>query len=348
MLAVMVLLVGVAAAGPNTEIFRAIIVTNDAAVGGSLTAGGNMSVGGTVTADGVFAADAGITVDTTAFTVADTTGNVATAGTLATGGAATVGTDLTLTPAAGNGNGALKSELTGLPRIKFAGVGAGTNAALSVVYLDDSPTGECAPVGAAVSEAEGSVSGIFKFGASSYASTFTAAAVENDGFLCTIGSTDFETVENFGLWLYPTVTVASGDLQLVTTDDTNVVKFSLGAMTANTWNWVEADITTLAAGTGDAVTGIGVTLTAQGVLAAGTGGAWSLYTDHGVKWLTADSDTLGVAVIQDGVLSVANTTAGVTLTEWTDYFVRYISGNDAIVYMTNQSGATSVVALVAY
>jgi hypothetical protein len=144
--------------------------------------------------------------------------------------------------------------------------------------------------------------------------------------------------------------VASGDLQLVTTDAPGgPVKFALGAMTANTWNWVEADITTLAGGTGDAVTGIGVTLTAQGVAAAGTtGGAWSLYTDHGVKWLTADSDTLGVAVIQDGVLSVVNTTAGVTLTEWTDYFVRYISGNDAIVYMTNQSGATSVVALVAY
>ena len=216
--------------------------------------------------------------------------------------------------------------------------------------MDDSPTGECAPVGAEVSEAEGSVAGFFRLGASSYASIFTASAVADNGFLCTIGSTDFETVENVGMWVYPTVTVASGDLQLVVTDDpTGAVKFSLGAMTANTWNWVEVDITALAAGTGNGVTGLGITLTAQGEAAAGTtGGAWTLYTDRFVKWLSADSDTLAVDVLQDGVLSVANTTAGITLAEFTDYFVRYISGNDAIVYMTNQSAATSVVALVAY
>lgn len=45
LLAVLILLVGVAAAGPNTALFRAIIVTNDAAVGGNLTLGGDMSVG---------------------------------------------------------------------------------------------------------------------------------------------------------------------------------------------------------------------------------------------------------------------------------------------------------------
>lgn len=260
----------------------------------------------------------------------------------------TFATDVTLTPAAANGNGGLKSELSGLPRIKFAGVGGGTNAALSVVYLDDTPGNDCAPVGAAVSEAESA--SIFKFGTLSYASTFTDAAVADNGFLCTIASTDFETVENAGMWVYPTVTVASGDLQLVVTDDpTGAVKFSLGAMTANTWNWVEVNISALNAGTGDAVTGLGITLTAQGEAAAGTtGGAWTLYTDRFVKWLSVDSDTLAVDVLQDGVLSVANTTAGITLAEWTDYFVRYISGNDAIVYMTNQSAATSVVALVAY
>jgi hypothetical protein len=103
-------------------------------------------------------------------------------------------------------------------------------------------------------------------------------------------------------------------------------------------------VTALDSGTGDAVTGIGVLLTTQG---ATNLDVFTLYVDRFAKFLTADSDTLGVAVIQDGVISVINTETGANLAEGTDYFARYISGNDAIVYMTNQSAA-DVVALVAY
>jgi hypothetical protein len=113
LLAVLILIVGVAAAGPNTAIFRAIIVTNDAAVGNDLVVGnditidgdltvtggitgtnvlttGNQTVGGIKTLTSVLPANAGITVDSTAFTVADTTGNVATTGTLVVGGTAKI------------------------------------------------------------------------------------------------------------------------------------------------------------------------------------------------------------------------------------------------------------------
>lgn len=50
----------------------------------------NLDVSGTATVDGATALDGGLTMDTTAFTVADTSGNVATAGTLTVTGAATL------------------------------------------------------------------------------------------------------------------------------------------------------------------------------------------------------------------------------------------------------------------
>lgn len=61
MLAVMVLLVGMAAAGPNTEIFRAIVVTNDAAIGGNLTTVGDMTAGGDLIITGGLEVTGGIT-----------------------------------------------------------------------------------------------------------------------------------------------------------------------------------------------------------------------------------------------------------------------------------------------
>lgn len=87
--------------GVNTTTVRELRVINNTTVGGTLTVTGgvtganvlttgNQTVGGVKTLTSVLPANAGITVDTTAFTVADTSGNVATAGTLSVGGAATI------------------------------------------------------------------------------------------------------------------------------------------------------------------------------------------------------------------------------------------------------------------
>lgn len=46
MVLAMVLLVGVAAIGPNTAIFKAILVQNDAAIGQDLAVGNNLTVAG--------------------------------------------------------------------------------------------------------------------------------------------------------------------------------------------------------------------------------------------------------------------------------------------------------------
>ena len=48
----MVLLVGMAAVGPNTAIFRAIIVQNDAAIGNDLVIGGDTTIDGALTVTG--------------------------------------------------------------------------------------------------------------------------------------------------------------------------------------------------------------------------------------------------------------------------------------------------------
>lgn len=62
-----------------------------------LVVGGTTTQTGAVTQSGSFAADGGITVDTTAFTVADTSGNVGTAGTLIVAGVTTLNNNATVT-----------------------------------------------------------------------------------------------------------------------------------------------------------------------------------------------------------------------------------------------------------
>ena len=229
------------------------------------------------------------------------------------------------------------------------GNGAGTNGTTeTTAYVDDSPTGEFAPIDADVTEAEGSVDGVYKYGASSYDATFLATAANDDGFKATFAADDLEANESIGLLLYPTATIASGDLQILLTDDGGARNYDIGGLTADMWNWVEVDISALAGGTGDVVTEFGVTLTAQGAAALEE---FSVYMDIAYKWDSTDEEALGVAIQQDGVISVlvAPTAGGAhsVAAELTDYFVHYESGNDFLVWITDQSANTNV-SLVAY
>jgi len=73
-----------------------IITTGTLAVTGASTLTGNTGVTGTLTVTGVTALNGGITCDTNAFTVADTSGNTAIAGTLAVTGATALNGGLTM------------------------------------------------------------------------------------------------------------------------------------------------------------------------------------------------------------------------------------------------------------
>jgi hypothetical protein len=264
-------------------------------------------------------------------------------------GAVTVGTgvaaDVTLIADPTGGNAGAKSEYIGLPRIKLIGGGQGTNPASQTLPLvDDSPTGEFEPVDANVVEAEGSTDGIYKYGASSYKAAFDSSAAAGDGFLdSNLGAAGaWDDMESAGLLLYSSVTIASGDLTLVLTDNGGARTYSIPAITAaNTWTWVEVDIST---GDLSAISDVAILLSSQG---ATNLAAFNLYVDIGYVWDSLDEEALGVAIQQDGVLGVINTETGAALAELTDYIVHYESGSDFIVYITDQSAA-DIAALVAY
>jgi cytoskeletal protein CcmA (bactofilin family) len=303
---------------------------------------GDVEVEGTTQLDGVL--DANSTSDFGG-NVTVSSGNLA----VSAGSVSVTGGDVTLNAATGNGNGAVQNEYIGLPRIKLVGGAQGTNPGSQTIDLiDDSPTGEFEPVDSDVTEAEGSVAGVFKVDSSSYEATFADTAAEDDGFIdADLGSdAAWDDMESVGMWLYitsaSTDTLQGGDLQLVLTDDGGDRKFDIPAVsTPETWTWVEVNIAT---GDLSSISDVAITLTANGETNMG---AFTLYLDEMWVWDAVDEEALSTAILDGGVLSVVDTEGGATLAEWTDYIVHYESGNDFIVYVTDQSAA-DVVALLAY
>lgn len=300
-----------------------------------------VTIGKQFRSQGSSALDGGITVDTTNFVVNGSTGAISAAG------------DLTLAPDATGGNAGAQTEFSGLPRLKFVGLSTMTNGATETTsYTDDSSAGEYAPIDADVTEAEGSIDGIYRIGSSSYKALFAATAAAGDGFKRTVISDALASNESVGMWLYPSVAVAAGDLNLLLTDNGGARTFTNTlALPASKWTWLEFDISSLDGTTGDVITEVGVTLTTQG---ATNLAAFNLYMDGAWKWDAADEEALGVAILPGGVrnvLAVATAAGSVNtaavLTENTDYFVHYESENDFIVAVTDQS-ANSGLAVVAY
>lgn len=330
-------------AAPPLMASRGVTGFDDLSVSSVTTTGG-------ATFAGNVAANGGITVDTSNFAVNGSTGAVSTASTLAVAGAAQFSADVTLPADATGGNAGAKNELSGLPRLKLVALGTMTNGSTETTsYEDDTPDGEFAPIDADVTEALDST--IYRIGSASYKALFAATAAANDGFKRTITSDDLQNNESVGMWLYPSVTIASGDLQILLTDDGGARNVNIGALTANKWNWVEVDISSLDGTTGNAITEFGITLTAQG---ATNLAAFNLYMDGAWKWDASDEEALGANILADGVLAVMTTAtaAGTVNTqavpaENTDYFIHYETGNDFIVTVTDQS-ANSGVAVVAY
>lgn len=167
-----------------------------------------------------------------------------------------------------------------------------------------------------------------------------------DGVKATITSDNLEANESIGMWLYVSEAIASGDLNLVLTDNGGARTFDIPAVaTANVWTWVEVDISSLAAGTGDAITEVAIKLSSAGATAHA---AFNTYVDGMYKWDSADELTLGVDVLDQpgsvrGLVVMTKTDAGTTahtptsLVDGTDYFIARRSGNDVLVQITNLS-----------
>lgn len=257
------------------------------------------------------------------------------------------------------GNAGARSQFQGLPKVDIVALGTMTNGSTeTTAYIDATPTGEWAEVDAGTNILITADTSYYRDVTNSVKIAFANTAVENDGVDGTIAQDDLSANESVGFWLYTDATTAveSGDFDL-TLDDTDGTDqvYSLPALVSGVWTWVELDISGCNANC-DTTDGVQILMTAQGALKYGvsTGEAINLYVDAMYKWDADDEETVSHDLVQDGVLSCmtvatasgsANTVA--RKTEYTDYFIHYQSGNDAIVTITDQS-ANSGMCLVAY
>ena len=265
--------------------------------------------------------------------------------------------DLLLSSDSTGGNALARNQFIGLPRIKMVALPLGTNGTVETVsYIDATPTGEWIEVDAGTNIAITADTTYYRDLTNSLKIAFGTTAVENDGVDGTIIQDDLSANESIGFWIYSSAALASGDLDL-TLDDTDGIDqvYPIPAIPANIWKWVEINIAACDTNC-NTTNGIQVSLTAQGALVYGvaTGVGVNVYLDAMYKWDASDENALGSAIVQDGVISlmsIATAASSVNtpsvLTEYTDYFVHYETGNDFIVTISDQS-ANSGVALVAY
>ncbi len=262
------------------------------------------------------------------------------------------GGDVTLNAESTGGNAGAKNQFIGLPRITAAGLLAGTNGTTeSTAYIDTTPTGEWAEIDSGTAVAVTADTTTYRATTNSVKIAFTAAYTVGDGVDGTISQDDLSGNESIGFYLRSSVDTSAGDYKL-TLDDTNGTdqSYDVPAVTADTWTWVEIDISACNANC-DTVDGIKFTSALSESLNLGAHNVW---LDAMYKWDSADEEALGQAIVQDGVLfilaspvvsSSINTTS--LLTEWTDYIVNYQTGNDVVVWLSDQS-ANANTAFIAY
>ena len=293
---------------------------------------------------------AGITADAQATEVAIDIGDGWDYG-LTTDSAVSINDDVTVEAEATGGNAGAKNEYIGLPRIKFVDLGAGVNGSTeTTAYIDATPTGEWAEVDGGTRVAITADTSIYKATTNSVKIAFTDVYT-SEGVDGTITQDDLSANESIGFWIYSDRALTSGDFA-VTLDDTDGTdqSYDVPAVSAEIWTWVELNVSACDANC-NTTDGIKFLATSQG---AATFSTLNVYLDSMYKWDADNEEALGVALVQDGVLNVVTvpTAAATNNTlaipaEYTDYFTHYESGNDFIVWITDQS-ANEALAFVAY
>ena len=272
-------------------------------------------------------------------------------------GAGAVGTglditgDITSSPSSSTTNfgenKALNSEFIGLPRISTAVLGAmGNGPILSSIVTPAAAT--CAPIGGGT---ESDDAAIFRTGAASYEHLFVAVVGAAEGLDCDVaGAYAVNGTVSYGFWFRSDTTFSAGTLEIALMD--GAVEEGQGLIpayaVADEWIWIEVDVTGDCAATCADIDGVFIQTT---VTAPTEMNNAKIYVDSGAFWITGCEETIGADILVDGVLSLVGqpTAAGaeVLLVEWTDYFINYQSGNDAVCTLTDQS-ANSGVVLYAY
>lgn len=262
--------------------------------------------------------------------------------------------DVTIAPDVTGGNLGASSTLKAVVNTALIPTAALTNGAASVktkALMDDTPAAEFSAVTVTAAPTDTQDATIARIGTNSLKLAWPSTSVAGDGIAFTAFSAEnWEAQESVGFWLYVSEAIAAGDLTFVTVDSTGDVAFNIPAVaTANKWTWVEVDISSLAAGTGDAVTNYKILLSTAGATAHA---AFSSYIDGAWKWDATEETALGVDLIDQpgavrSVLTVLTAETGANtfaaLVEGTDYFVHSESGNDFLVTITDQSTKSAIV-----
>lgn len=327
-----------------------LIITGTSAANALEVPDGNVSITNDLDVDG-----------TTNLDITDIDGAVDMDSTLDVAGAVALASDVTLATDPTGGNAGAKTEYIGLPRIKNVGIGTMANGTTNTVLTDigDSETPATDWTAIDADTVMSNDSSYYRQGTASLKMAIADTADDGDGCTNTLasGDQDWTDDEGFGFWIYSTEAITAANLTLQIHDATaggGFTDVNLPAITADVWQWVELDVTLANNNLKDAVTDLSITLSAAGAAQAALG-AFDVYFDFFVKWDVAEEETLGVAIPYDGVLSLTVIDATdaaascANIVEYTDYFVHYQSGNDAIVIITDQSDADKVgLALVAY
>lgn len=233
-------------------------------------------------------------------------------------------------------------KLTILPKLYLQGTGALSDGSANTkaTYIDADPTGEWTSADADMTASADTT--YYKDVTNSLKVAIVDAAIATDVIATrTVASEDWTNRESLGLWVYSTVALSAGDVDIRITDGTQGdTDIDIPAVSANTWTWVEIDITDItgmAVINKDDVDGISF-------IYAVDKGAMSIYFDFLCRWDIAQETDLTQSILQDGMLSaIANPVvesgamAWVNQAEYTDYFINYTSGTDNLVVITNES-----------
>lgn len=257
--------------------------------------------------------------------------------------------DVTISPPASGGNLGAVNTLNAVVNSKLVPFGTIANGTTeTVAYMEAASATSAVTVGVAPTDTDDTA--YARIGADSIKLAWPATSVAGDGVSDTVTSDNLEGDESIGFWIRTSEVLAAGDLTLVLTDDAPADRtFNIPAVTeANKWVWVEVDITSLAGGTGDAITAVKILLSSAGATAHG---AFNVWIDGMRKWDFADELAVGADLIdQPGAvrsfLLVVKADAGTqahTITaavENTDFFVHTEAGNDFLVPITDLSTYT--------
>ncbi len=258
-----------------------------------------------------------------------------------------VNTDFTVATPPDGGNQNDFNQFVGVPRIvAFLDAALPTNSQTTTGFIDADPAADWTDTtNVTATTSTGFYRGYPYAGSLKAVIVDAAAATEGvDTDLTFDDNQDWQSDESFGLWMYCTIafpTLGDWDLEIVDNTMTSLVDFP--ALTqANQWQWLEVDISTVAAtGTNvDVITDIGFHLSAAG--AALVTETVTCYFANAGKWDAGSEIELGADILPDGVIGVfamlnAGGEAPDMLVEGTDFFVHYQSGNDTLVVMTNQN-----------